>query len=315
MAVFDLFSKRQKALRGDMRDMYVYDVLPQPLRVQIVHILNDAIGGSQEYGETYHARHKQTFGAYKFIVETLCREYGTFILPNTEQNPFQVRDYLSELANFLLKERDVERALDAIDLAFRYIDRIIRPERGPKWADDAISELNIRFREHGIGYEYTNDELIRIDSQLLHSEAVKPALRLLSDTPEYAGAQAEFLTAFEHYRRGRKKEAIGEALKALESVMKAICTKRKWPFDASAQAKGLIDVIFAHNLIPAFLTSHFSALRSTLESGVPTMRNKLPAAHGQGVAVVDVPEHLVAYILHLTASAIVLLTEAERALP
>ena len=32
MAIFDLFSKRQKALRGDVPDVYTYDDLPNSLR-------------------------------------------------------------------------------------------------------------------------------------------------------------------------------------------------------------------------------------------------------------------------------------------
>jgi hypothetical protein len=39
MALFDLFSKRQKRLRGDVPDVYVYDEIPQVLRVQLVQIL------------------------------------------------------------------------------------------------------------------------------------------------------------------------------------------------------------------------------------------------------------------------------------
>ena len=61
MAIFDLFSKRQKRLRGEMPDVYVYDDLPNPLRVQIVHIWKD------------------TLRRYEFIVDALCREYGVFL--------------------------------------------------------------------------------------------------------------------------------------------------------------------------------------------------------------------------------------------
>ncbi|NJL59598.1 MAG: hypothetical protein HC887_08105 [Desulfobacteraceae bacterium] len=45
--------------------------------------------------------------------------------------------------------------------------------------DDAIDELNSRFKEHGVGYQYESGELIRVDSQFLHAEAVKPTLNLL----------------------------------------------------------------------------------------------------------------------------------------
>lgn len=75
----------------------------------------------------------------------------------------------------------------------------------------------------------------------------------------------------------------------------------------------LLETCFNNEIIPAFWQSHFSALRSTLESGVPTARNRL-GGHRQGAAVVDVPNYLVAYVLHLTASAIVFLAEAGKRL-
>jgi len=43
MAIFDLFSKRQRRLRGDIPDIYTYDDLPNELRVQIVYIWLDAL--------------------------------------------------------------------------------------------------------------------------------------------------------------------------------------------------------------------------------------------------------------------------------
>jgi hypothetical protein len=217
-----------------------------------------------------------------------------------------------------LKERDVEKVLDVIELSFKAINRLTRDyqylRRGDasERADAAIKELNTRFREHGVGYEF-DDEIIRVDSQLLHAEAVKPALVLLS-SPEYAGAQAEFLNAHEHYRHGRTKEALTECLKAFESAMKAVCAKRGWKHDANATSKALLEVLFDNGLVPAFWTQHFSALRGTLEGGVPTARNKL-SAHGQGTQVMEVPAHIVTYVLHLTASQIVFLDAAEKALP
>jgi hypothetical protein len=51
-----------------------------------------------------------------------------------------------------------------------------------------------------------------------------------------------------------------------------------------------------------------------LESGVPTARNRM-GGHGQGSSVVEVPDYLVAHVLHQTASAIVFLVAAEKQLP
>jgi hypothetical protein len=313
MSIFDLFSKRQKILRGDVPDVYSYDKIPQALRVQIVHIWNDTLGEENEYFSSSYG----TGRAFQFIVDTLCREYGLFNLRNS--NDYGNRNYRAELVNFLLREEDHEKILDAVELSFRVIDRFTRKwdfllrSNASELADDAIEELNVRFQEHGIGYRFEEGEVVRVDSELLHAEAVKPALALLR-SPEYAGAQAEFLKAHEHYRHARAKEALAECLKSLESVMKSICAKRNWTHAPNATSRVLIQLIFDKGLVPQFWEQHFSALRSTLESGVPTARNRL-GGHGQGTDVVQVPTHLVAYVLHQTASAIVFLAEAEKVLP
>lgn len=313
MSVFDIFSKRQKRLRGEVPDVYSYDNLPDPLKVQIIQIWEAALGTAQAYADMQRG----PLRAYSFIVGTLRHEYGVFSLVGP-QAP-EVGNAVSELFAFFLGERTADKALDAVELCFRVIDTATRESRyrqlddASARADAAIEELNARFREHGVGYQFVEGKIVRLDSELLHVEVVKPALSLLR-APEYAGAQEEFLKAHEHYRHQRMKEALAECLKALESVMKAICAKRNWSHDPNATSKTLIDVLFAKGLIPFFWSGHFSALRSTLESGVPTARNKL-GGHGQGAQVVEVPDYLVAYVLHQTASAIVFLAEADKALP
>jgi hypothetical protein len=206
-----------------------------------------------------------------------------------------------------------------IELSFLLVDTGIRKldpyERSHLVSPDAaIGELNGRFREHGIGYEFVNGEIIRIDSKYLHAEAVKPALNLLhGGRRQFLGPLQEFLAAHERHREGKEKEAIQEALKAFESTMKAICDARKWSYDKKkATAKDLIQVIFDNHLIADYLQSHFTALRSVLEAGVPTVRNKT-AGHGQGGTPTSVPPYVAAYALHLAASNIVLLVEAHNA--
>ena len=103
--------------------------------------------------------------------------------------------------NFLLQTHETEKAIDVIELLFRIVDRVIREDNyqseypGRKILPDAaIAELNHRFCEHGVGYQYESGSMIRVDSQLIHSEVVRPALNMLSD-PMYKGANAEFLSA------------------------------------------------------------------------------------------------------------------------
>ena len=76
-----------------------------------------------------------------------------------------------------------------------------------------------------MGYRYESGQIIRVDSEFTHSEVVKPALLMLSD-PMYEGANAEFLSAHEHYREGRYKECLNECLNAFESCIKSgICSE------------------------------------------------------------------------------------------
>lgn len=67
MGIFDIFSKRQRKLRGELPDVYAYDRIPQPLRVQIVHILRDTIGNERQYQDEYAGTRR----AYEFIVENV----------------------------------------------------------------------------------------------------------------------------------------------------------------------------------------------------------------------------------------------------
>lgn len=269
MTIFDLFSKRQKSLRGEVPDVYVYSSLPNALRVQIIHIWTDSLGNNEDY-YSYNGGVKS---AYKFIVDTLCREYGLFKLPSAEK--YGDRMYLTELANYLLQEADTEKQLDAIELSFKVINgftrehQYLRRNKASEIADNAISELNSRFKEHGIGYQFEGGEIIRIDSELIHVEAVKPALRLLNEK-NYQGAQQEFLSAYEHYRHGKNKESLNDCLKAFESTMKAICDKHGWPYQQNATAKTLIQVCFDNDLVPSFWQQQLSSLRSLLESSIPT---------------------------------------------
>jgi hypothetical protein len=224
---------------------------------------------------------------------------------------------MEELSHFLVKETDPECVLDAIELICICFHVYVRGTKlhvhpSDERADAAISEINHRLQEHSLGYQFESGKIIRIDSQFVHSEVVKPALVLLQN-PLYQGPQNEFMSAHEHYRKSECKEALVDCLKSIESMLKAICDKRKWAYDPKATCSALVQICFDNGLVPQFWTQHFNALRSTIESGVPTARNRL-GGHGQGSAVTQVPDFIAAYVIHQTASVLVFLADAEKAL-
>ena len=309
--VFETFSKRLKIReRAGKPDIHQYEDLPQPFRIQVIHTWGGAIG-PYFVVDSWHIPPPSN-SHWKLIHDTLARERGVFYLADKSDNPFVA------CQKFLLTA-DTDGALDIIELSFGVIDLAVRRQgydadessQVKQGADDAIEELNYRFRDHRIGYQYTDGKLIRVDSQYVHSEVVKPALSLLSEEG-FSGPSEEFLNAHEHYRHGRHEEAIAEALKSFESTMKAICEVRKWAYGPNATAKPLIGVLRENELIPRELESQFTALSSVLESGLPVVRNKM-GGHGQGKTPRQVPAHLASYALHLAASNIVFLIEAHRA--
>lgn len=304
MVVYDLFSKRKKRVLGKTKDVFTYDAIPEGLRTQIVHIWRDGLGVPNTYsydiGETYET-----------IVDALRREYSTFQLHPANRGAHE------ELINWFLTEKDTDRVLDAIELTFIMIEGHCSKHgyggryQGVAVAQQAVEELNVRFREAGIGYQYSDGQIVRVDSQLIHKEVVVPALTVLRGSG-FKNAQDEFLSAYEHFRHGKKQEALVDCYKCFESTMKVICTKRKWPFNPKAAAKDLVNVCLSNGLIPAYWQTHFNGLRSVLESAISTPRNR-QAGHGAGAGPApDVPDELASYVLHMTAATVLFLAEAEK---
>ena len=306
MSIYELFSKRQKKLRGEVPDVYQYEDIGQTFRVQVVHIIRDTIGVESEYNDN------TTNEIYAEIHKILCREYGVFTLKENEYSNF------SAVYDHFLNTKEYERCIDIIELSFKIIDTYVRENEYyshiahgvTQTPDAAIVELNARFKESGIGYQFESGELIRIDSQVIHSEVVKPVLHLLGSQKSYRGANSEFLKAHEHYWHKRYKECLVECLKSFESLMKAICDKHSWPYNQNDTAKKLIDICLSNNLVPSYLQNQFSAIRMLLESGIPTVRNK-EGGHGQGTEVTTVPDYLASYTLHLTATNLLFLANCE----
>lgn len=309
MAILDIFSRRQMRERGEFPDVYKYDDLPEKLRNQLVHIFQDAFGRKMRHDIKY-----DNVKAFDTIVQILLKEYG--LLRLTEEVPAHSPQYFF---NWFLQEDEVERCLDGVELCCKIIDSAIR-ENIDDWKpeplispDEALQDINQRFIEAGVGYQYESGQIIRIDNQAVHKEVILPALQMLSKKM-YSGANAEFLNAHDHYRKGNYPECLADCLKAFESTMKVICDKRKWKYDQKDTASKLIEIVLDNGLIPEFLKGQFTALQGLLKSGIPTIRNR-QGGHGQGAQPNSPPEYMASYQLHQTAATILMLAKAEEKLP
>jgi hypothetical protein len=325
---YEIYSKRQQRMQGEIPDTYQYENIPYELRVQIFYIWGK-MWGTPDYNNLGEFQGSQlAYDAYTSIEATLCEEYGVLHLDGGDVPNEDGYGFYWVVRDFLLKTEDTDKVIDIIEVSFRYIDQVIQTKlpvsaggvlspigTSPRYIshsispDEAITQLNQRFRQHSVGYQYESGQIVKVDSQYVHTEVVKPALMFLSD-PIYEGANEEFLNAHEHYRTGRYKESLNDCLKAFESCLKIICQKRGWSYGEKDTATPLIEIVFEYDLIDSHMKSHFTALGSTLKSGVPTVRNRL-SGHGQGPKEIVVPEYIASYILHLTASNILLLAKAD----
>jgi AbiJ N-terminal domain 4 len=308
MVLPPIYSRRKRQAETAGSDVYIYDAIPDGVRVQVVQIIASGLGNnvSSAYGGPLNP-------AYDYIVKAMRRELKVHGLANTRL------DANEELLNWLQQEMNVDYWLDGVELSLQVIDQFVRGQEGEymyepsETPDDVIAEFNARLLEAAVGYQYASGKIIRIDSQHIHSEVVLPVLQLLSG-PGFEAANSEYRSAHEAYRHGELEDCLGDCGKALESVLKVIGRKRKWKFKDTDTASKLIKAAVEDGFLAAYLDPALNHLSGLIESSTPVVRNKM-AAHGAGTSHRVIPKHLAAFQLHQTAAVILYLAEQDSALP
>jgi AbiJ N-terminal domain 4 len=290
---YELYSLREKRLsNSETKEVYRYKNFPDAFFEQVIHIWHDTLG-CEPYGINLLVD-ENWFHLYTELENYICREKGFRSLGKGDNSYHRCVNYLRSMIS-------LNEQLDLIEYSFRLVQKYSYRVRDVN-NHPAIKELNKRLQQHSLGYAFVSGQIIRMDTEYAHKEIVLPAINFISHK-KFTGAEEEFLKAHEHYRHGKFKEAINEALKALESTLKTICKANRIEFPPNCTSNGLLNKVFESGLVAPELKSHFTSIRSCLESGVPTIRNK-KAGHGQGVQVETVPEHFVQFALHSTAVAI-----------
>ncbi|SFP66334.1 STM4504/CBY_0614 family protein [Sphingomonas rubra] len=300
--------RRRQAAASTGADVYQYDDFPPKLRRQIVMILLDAIGG-------YHAGSQYTYlprVAYDAIVAFCRKEQGVHVLTRGAGN-----DLSREFLTWIEEEDRIDDLLDGLEFALGIVDRWVRQNYANARAyvnsspDDALAEFNARLAEAGVGYAYNEGEIMRVDSALIHKDAVVPVLKLLGQG-RFATVDEEYRRAHEAYRHNDYETALTECAKAFESTLKVIAAEHGWAVQPNDTAQTLITVCVNNGLFATYLGQGFGSLRSMLESAIPTIRNK-SAAHGAGTTPRVIPTHLATLQIHQTAVVIKFLVEASDA--
>lgn len=293
----ELFSRRQAREKGELSDVFVYDLMPKEFRSQFCHLI-------AEFREIIERSLRDLNRSYSviadFINKPLAKMKGVLSLPRRMNE-----SSLDVITNYIQASSHKE-CIDAVDFILHIFHFYSNPEfrlkDNPK---DLIDEANYWMKYHSLGYEFINDELIIKTNESIHKEIVIPSFHLLNDA-RFLGANEEMRKAYEFRRTGDNESAIIEANKAFESAMKSICDIMQYQYDPNNAASKLLGVLKSNNYFPTYLQSHLDAVNASIESGLPVVRNKT-AGHGQGAQPRSVPNEYVDYALHILSTNLVFL--------
>lgn len=289
----DLYSVRNKKTPENL----IYDSIGVKLRTQIVRV----------WSRFFRQLDPDISEEIWFEINSvICDEHG---VNSIYEPPIGFYKESEKCRKYFERLEQIEELFDVIEAVFRAITKVpeILNQRVGITPDHIIADLNSRFRENDFGYEYNRGNILRIDNNLLHEDIIDQVIHLTNE-PLFQNANEEFLSALTHLKNGRNKEALSDSLKAFESTMKIIIHDFKWDYQQNDTASKLIQKCLDKELIPKFLQSQFSALRTTLEAGIPTIRNK-NSGHGQGPVKIVVPDSLATYSIYMTGTCINYLIE------
>ncbi|WFL76584.1 hypothetical protein P7228_11320 [Altererythrobacter arenosus] len=299
MALLPLFSRRKRQAEQPASDVFEYDELPSKVRVQILMNIDECIGTVEDHRNSAEE-------IYKTIVKELREELGRGNLTGRRTHSFA-----QELHEWFGNMASLPEAFDAVELFAMLVRHVTRGRsQATEVFESHIARINARLLEAGIGYEISGVEVLKKSNEFLHSEVVRPALHVLSES-RFSSANEEFREAHKAFRAAEYEDCLIDCLKAFESVMKVIAADKGWALPANATASKLVAALFENEFVPAYMKSQFDGLRALLESSVPTTRNR-SGGHGKGTENRSVPASLAAFQLHQTAAIIVFLGELEK---
>lgn len=182
------------------------------------------------------------------------------------------------------------------------VNEVFRVEDAPYQLTPLVTEELKREGKYGGGTYIETvalPKVIRVEDEVVHSEAVAPALSALS-APHFKAANLEFRGALDEYRRGHFGDCLTKCCSSFESVMKSLCKRNNWPVDEKRDtAASLLKVVLSNSKLDSFFEQPLML--------IATMRNRLSSSHGGGSAPRSVERHIAQYALTSTAAAILLL--------
>lgn len=162
-------------------------------------------------------------------------------------------------------------------------------------------ELNTILEDERLDWRVVDGQFFKIDSEFLDLHVVARSYELLK-AEGFEGALNELNQARNELAAGNVKEAIHNACKGLESVLKSVLNTD------SGSASSLIKRLVEYGFYEGIPEDAAKAFGDQVLMALPFLRNRL-AGHGQGTKVIDVPEVYGELAVHLAAAFILFIVQ------
>jgi hypothetical protein len=274
--VFESHAERQRRQNRGQPEVYVYDKAPAQLRHQISVALLEGIG-TYNLTDPYYAGdvadNMIAYDCWKEI-DRACRKEVFPYLKYVDDNDNPMNRVSAAINDII----EIDEWISVVEICCKIMSMLIDKERihadrtTSDAAEGALAEINRRFEQHKVGYQFENGWIIRKDSELVYAEIIKPALVLLT-APEFVKANQDFMTAHAHYRAGTFKDAVTAANRAFESMLKAICDLEHWTYGSGDTAVLLVSVVNTNGLFTHDFGASLTACVANAKSW-PSYRSK-----------------------------------------
>lgn len=165
---------------------------------------------------------------------------------------------------------------------------------------DFQNAINSVLESNNIPWLLHEGRMIKIDSLQFEMDLRNKSLMKLSELkdadPIFSSAYSELVKAFEFFEKGEYSEAINNAGKSYESVLKIACAEQQGNADKLTKKWNSIYT----SALPSVMVAE--GFREKVLMSLPYIRNNSGAAHGTGEKGVAIPKHIARLALNLAAS-------------
>ncbi|EPB6997099.1 abortive infection family protein [Pseudomonas aeruginosa] len=292
--IFDVFSRREGKVSKKP--------LTKEFRNRVVMLLREILGSNfnfflEDLQNRLAYLHGRPILMESLRPNSITDDILSFLFSCSDEHFLDAIEYLFQLPNNHDLSMAEEMVIDQIN-EFLSIDNLPYYITKKVWVDykdvDRFGNES-EFRKLG--------EPVRVvckESEILHQNAIVPTLSLLRGEG-LNNVNSEFLGALKDYRHGNYRDALTKSNSALESMMKVICSKRKYKYSEHDVSSKLLKAIMENSDLDTFWEQPIQI--------IATIRNRYSSSHGAGTKSKEASENICKFVINMTASVMLFLDE------